>query len=79
MLALHIAIALISIISYGARLVISNRVVDTLAPVSAIAPFASGLLLIVTSPTSLGHACISGTIYLAAVVALAHSTRRVRA
>lgn len=79
MLALHIAIALISIISYGARLFISNRAIDTIAPASAIATLASGLVLIVASPASLGHACISGTIYLATVIALAHATRRARA
>jgi hypothetical protein len=63
-------IALASVGLFAGRIFSQNAQLKTAANMSAIATLITGALLIVGQSTSLSHACLSGTVYLAAVVAL---------
>lgn len=75
MLPLHVFIAIVSIALFATRLFADNKVIKISANISAVATLASGIGLIVVNPTILSHACISGTIYLVAVMGLARIVR----
>lgn len=71
MLPLHIFIAIASIALFATRLFADNKVIKISANISAVATLASGIGLIIVNPTTLSHACISGVVYLVAVISLA--------
>lgn len=71
MLPLHIVIAFASVALFAVRVFSSNKTLSITANVSAVATLASGIGLIVLQPAALSHACISGIVYLAAVISLA--------
>ncbi len=70
MLLLHIIIAIASIGLFAGRIFSQNSQLHTAANISAVATLITGAFLVLGQTTSLSHACISGTIYLASVVAL---------
>lgn len=70
MLLIHIIIAIASIGLFAGRIFSQNSQLHTAANISAVATLVTGAFLVLGQATSLSHACISGTIYLAAVVAL---------
>lgn len=73
MLLLHVIIALASISLFAGRIFTQNTQLHVAANISAIATLVTGAFLVLGQATSLSHACVSGTIYLAAVVALSRA------
>ena len=73
MLLLHIIIAIASIGLFAGRIFTRNTQLHTAANISAIATLITGAFLVLGQTTPLSHACISGTVYLAAVVALSRA------
>lgn len=70
MLLIHVIIAIASIGLFAGRIFSQNSQLHTAANTSAVATLITGAFLVFGQTTSLSHACISGTIYLAAVVTL---------
>ena len=70
MLLLHVIIALASIGLFAGRIFTQDAKLRTAANISWIATLITGSFLVFGQSTSLSHACISGAVYLAAVVAL---------
>lgn len=78
MILLHIIIAIASIGLFAGRIFSQNTKLHLAANISAIATLITGAVLVLGQSTSLSRACISGTVYLAAVVALSRASARVR-
>lgn len=76
MLFLHIIIAIFSLITASIAAYRPSRQTLSLTYVVTAGTFLSGVLLMVMEPVSITRACISGGLYLAAVVTLILVARR---
>jgi len=70
MLLFHIIVACGSIGLSAGKIFSADKRLATTANLTTVAAVASGGMLVLNQTTSLSHACVSGTIYLAVVVAL---------
>ncbi len=70
MLLFHIIIACGSIGLFAGRIFSTDKRLAIAANLTAVATVATGGILVLDQTTSLSHACISGVVYLASVVAL---------
>ena len=70
MLLIHVIIAIASIGLFAGRIFSQDAKLRTAANISGIATLITGAVLVLGQTTSLSRACISGTVYLAAVVTL---------
>jgi len=73
MLLLHIIIAIASIGLLTGRIFSQDSKLQIAANISAIATLATGAGLLFGQSTSLSHACVSGTVYLAAAAVLSRA------
>ena len=72
----HIIIALVSVIFASYMLLSPSRKKLKTSYVLVGLTFASGTALVITTPAHMIHACISGVVYISAVMVMIAVTRR---
>lgn len=74
---LHISIALGSVAYLAILLFRPTRMSFVPAYVSAVATLGTGILLMITQPSTIQHVCVSGSVYLVtAIAAISFATYR---
>ena len=72
MLILHIIVALLSVSLFSARIFRDNNTMRNISNMSAVSTIVTGVFLVLIKPSAAYHACISGSLYLAATICLVY-------